>query len=187
MGKVFTIKLINSEDWPLPDFGPAGPDLEGWDDAVNSWEPEETVLAVIYNDKETAEKFLGHYQIAYAHKGEDHEVEMTVYDPEDVSPSEGILLKDFWSEHVTWIYEDNPDYDGFKTCAEGKPIDWSDDLSERIPRQEDFIVVMLNVLEGDVRDATNSVDYPRDKKRLMLSDTIDEWWILHDRLYDIRW
>jgi len=32
-------------DTPVPDFGPAGPDLEGWDQAMEEWEPEEQILA----------------------------------------------------------------------------------------------------------------------------------------------
>ena len=176
----YSIVLVNSSDWPVPDFDHRGkPDLLGWDDAVDAWEPEETVIATVY-DKDDAEKILALLKPKYDSQEEAEELEIRKHWQE-----EPYTLQDWWSDYDQHFCE--LEYYGLtEKDDEGKPYDWEDGdiLYQQKPSYHDFITLLAHTAAGDVFDNNNCVDWTMDQKRQYNQQKMDKLWTLHDKLYD---
>lgn len=182
MTETYSIVLVDSSDWPVPDFDHRGkPDLLGWDDAVDAWSPEKTVIATVY-DKDDAKEILALLQPKYDSKEEATELEIQKHQQEE----ESYTLEDWWKDNDECFCD--LDYYGLtEKDDKGNPYNWDDRdiLYQQKPSYHDFISLLAHEAASDVFDNNNCVDCTMDMKRQYNQKKMDKLWKLHDSLYGI--
>ena len=139
-----TIAKITYSDPPVPEFDSSGrPDLLGWDDAMESHQPEEEVLAV-FHEEDIAE--LCKPVIKAFFNTLDDDVIKEVYQSDDVelkfeTREEKIkTTKWFWEEIVqdTSVFYD---HSLGEKDVDGKEYQWEDEevLHKQVPAMNDFL------------------------------------------------
>lgn len=191
----YEVYATNMCDTPVPDFGPAGADLEGWDEAMEMWDPDTKVLATFHADEdywESAEtdvnlivlQTVEYYSQKFAKTG--WEVDYRRVTPTKQDPFE---LKDFWTEYgELWCADIGPDTLGSLDNA-GQLYDFYNDkrLHEQVPDYDDYLMVIAYVSSSDaIWDCNNTLDCDVDTKRSNLAGVLRDLWSLHDRLYGVH-
>lgn len=180
MSERYSIVLVDSSDWPVPEFNDRGhPDLLRWDDAVDAWEPYKTVIATVY-DKDDAEEILALLQPKYDSEEEATELEIQKHQQEE----ESYTLEDWWRDNDE-CFCDLEHYGLTEKDDEGNPYNWEDRdiLYQQKPSYHDFISLLAHEAAGDVFDNNNCVDWTMDMKRQYNQKKMDKLWKLHDSLY----
>ena len=175
----YSIILVDRSDWPVPEFNNRGqPDLLRWDDAVDAWEPDTTVIATVY-DKDDAEEILALLKPKYDSEEEATELEIQPHQEE-----EPYTLNDWWSDYDQHFCE--LDYYALTEKDDsGNPYNWEDRdiLYQQKPSYHDFISLLAHEAAGDVFDNNNCVDWTMAKKRQYNQQKMNKLWKLHDSLY----
>ena len=180
MSERYSIVLVDSSDWPVPDFNSRGqPDLLGWDDAVDAWEPEETVIGTVY-DEDDAEKILALLKPKYDSEEEATSLEIQKHQQEE----ESYTLEDWWRDNDE-CFCDLEHYGLTEKDDKGQPYNWEDKdtLYQQKPSYHDFISLLAHEAARDVFDNNNCVDWTMAKKRQYNQQKMNNLWKLHDSLY----
>ena len=178
----YDIVLVDSSDWPVPEFNDRGhPDLLRWDDAVDAWEPEETVIATVY-DEDDAKQILALLKPKYDSKETAEELEIQKHQQEE---EESYTLQDWWSDYDQHFC-DLDHYGLTEKDDEGKPYNWDDRdiLYQQKPSYHDFISLLAHQAAGDVFNGIDCVDEAMTEKRRYNQQKMNNLWKLHDKLYE---
>lgn len=181
MSERYSIVLVDSSDWPVPDFNSRGqPDLLRWDDAVDAWEPEETVIATVY-DEDDAEQIMALLKPKYDSEERATELEIHKHQQEE----ESYTLQDWWKDNDE-CFCDLDHYGLTEKDDSGNPYNWEDRdiLYQQKPSYHDFISLLAHQAAGDVFDNNNCVDEAMAEKRRYNQQKMNNLWKLHDSLYD---